>query len=119
MQKTLVPEENLADDGKRRLRRLKLCCEAFGGGRRNRAGLRFAGIWGLLGDQKGWKTRPWMRYTTRIRFVAGFWVFREAEMGAKRWSRVPMEPVYVALWEAKMGAIWAFLGRQVGPLMGL
>ena len=48
-------------------------------------------------------------------------------MGAKRWFRVSMEAGYLAdslaagiwaLWEVKMGAIWAFLGRQVGPFWG-
>ena len=42
-------------------------------------------------------------------------------MGAKRWSRVSMDAGYLAdplaagIWEAKIGAIWGFLGRQVGP----
>ena len=82
----------------------------------------------LWGGQTRWKRRPWMRYTTRIRFVAGFWVFRGAKMGAKRWSRVPMEAVYLAdplaarIWGfvggQEVGASWAFLRGEVGPFRG-
>ena len=37
-------------------------------------------------------------------------------MGAKRWSRVPTDPVYVALWEAKIGEFGPFEDVKSGPL---
>ena len=47
----------------------------------------------------GTKRRRWMRYTARIRFCCRFLGSqgpREAKMGAKRWSRAPMEAGYLA-----------------------
>ena len=99
--------QKIMDDGKHLLRRLKLCCETFGvgyGGPEDRA--RICRDVGPFGDQKAWKRRPWMWYTARVRFVAGIWVFREAKMGAKCWSRVPTEANPLA------AGIWDFVGSQ-------